>query len=195
MFRCLPRWVQTAVKSTKSLRLDSVSLPQQESRPSTSWVGVGGRRRWGGVPATARVTTLNVVGWGRWATPLSEDATTILPKMGSRDHLADHAIQHGASRRKLSIAKQRLVLHRPVNTDRCREEAQAANDCQPRGSLGVSSSARNRGKVEATRQGRREGTRCRSDLIPPHKIKHKLRVGTNSVLNRVRVGTARVNLI
>jgi hypothetical protein len=27
--------------------------------------------------------------------------------------------------------------------------------------------------VEVTRQGRREGTRCRSDLIPPTKLKHK----------------------
>ena len=26
---------------------------------------------------------------------------------------------------------------------------------------------------EVTRQGRREGTRCRSDLIPPNKLKHK----------------------
>ena len=44
--------------------------------------------------------------------------------------------------------------------------------------------------VEVTRQGRREGTRCRGDLIPPNKLKHKGWDGLGSSI-RVRVGTAR----
>jgi len=41
--------------------------------------------------------------------------------------------------------------------------------------------------VEVTRQGRSEGTRCRSDLIPPTKLKHKGWDGLGSSV-RVRVG-------
>ena len=68
-------------------------------------------------------------------------------------------------------------------TDRCREEAIGSERRRTVVRITVE-------LVEVTRQGRREGTRCRSDLIPPTKLKHKGWDGLGSSV-RVRVGTAR----
>ena len=59
-------------------------------------------------------------GLGSGATPLSNDARPSC-RIWDRAMSPIARSNNGASRRGLSIAKQRLVLHRPVNTDRCRE--------------------------------------------------------------------------
>ena len=107
--------------------------------------------------------TLNARGLGLGGTPLA---------CHGRHRVSAVAVIGHSRRRNVeectSNALQRLVLHRPVPPTGVAKRRDRQRTCAGR--------ARNCGYVES-RQGRREGTRCRSDLIPPTK-QNKTKGGT-----------------